>query len=245
MSVASSKNPLASSRSPLASSKNPLASSQTPLASSKNPLPTLLPCILWRVLFPHILRQALLTVLVSLTKFYLRLRFHKNQLLILFWTSFIIIAPSFVIEKLWHWSRFRNIPLNGEKMRIRRMNCFGQVPQTLPSTLDLMRLSCYLSCFDWQLSQLTGMCGLLFGDEYTRRLIICLSAPDSSEVTYILHVLLKSSEEKGAGPQYQLLKAGENPQEWHDPMFGKVQYIEPAPPADTSSIDELEALLGE
>lgn len=182
---------------------------------------------------------------ILLVKAYLRLRFTKNRLLILFWTSLAVIAPNFVIEGLWKWPRFRDITLNGGKMRIRRITCFSRVSQTVPYIIDLERLSCYLSCFDWHLADLTGMCGLIFGNEDTKRFIICLSPPNSIEITFILHVSLKPPDGVGTGPQYQLLKAGENPQEWRDPMFGKVQYIEPAPPTDTSSIDELEALLGE
>lgn len=181
--------------------------------------------------------------LIFIGKLYLSLRFTKNRWLTAYWSAVAILAPSSVIQHLYRWPRFQHILVMREHMQIHGLTCFGNVAQNA-SELTLQRLNCYLSCLDWELRHLTEMCGLLFGDEYTRRFVVQLWDPRISAVAHILHVTLMPIDGVGKGPRYQLLRPGEDLSDWQEPVFGRVCRVEPPVTVDTSAIDALEDLLG-
>lgn len=180
-------------------------------------------------------------MLLTLAKFYLRLRYTKNRLLTLLWVYISLFMPDIVIRNIWKFPRFRCISLNGDKVRIGNVSCYGDVVEHV-SALCIMRMSCYLSCFDWNLEDIVSLRGLIFSTG-VRQIVINLTSVQTSEPAYILYVNIKSLDGKDNEPQYQLLKPEEQMREWKKPMFGKVQYTEPVSAQDETSLDELEALM--
>lgn len=182
-------------------------------------------------------------MLLFLVYLYLRLRFIKNRLLTLLWTSISLLAPDCVINLMQRGSRFRSILVEGRRMQIQRIICYDNVSKEVTQN-DVRRLGTYLSCFDWELHDLSNMCGFVFGDENTRQFVVHLA--EAGQQAYILHVNMGATPSSGKHAckiQYQLLKPGEALGSWREPMFGKVQYFPATPAVSDVSLEELEALM--